>query len=810
MSVDEKDLPPNSAHIGESDTDEDDSEVASILSHDKRHRVSKGIEEKRTSEIVPNEAAPQFVVSRTEERQQRGLQNSESEPEMNFWEEGLKKSLEDLRVDCAAAVNFVVEPSSGLRRQESQSAITYAPYSPPPPSGAAFNYSLTGPLSSGSTSNSSMPSYSPKDNSASAAVDLSFKSLFDDVLRTAETECQRKIQPTAAADIKTANACESKAGFTYPLTDRPNPSTDPLNSRTDPLNPLKDLLFLDAYSCASTSYSEVPSSYPKDVAASDLTAGSAIHEIVRNAEAEYKWKEQAYIHQMRKTEDACRKKILETEVACQLKIGESEEAHKRIVQETADAYKRKIREAFRCNMCFFVPRAGAIRQCQNGHLFCSACAAWVTSNSCRRCQAPLRHRLAGDGTMRARSVERLIEAVDLEFACRHLNCGFSARKSVLAPHEGQCEHRAVPCPYGGCDREVPFRAVLEHIMNGHKAEHFCEDDHHFDDRVVGVYSVRFGEPFLDPYYNVPKLMYFEGSYFVANFSKVGGKYYAYMHIIGDAEQAKLFSVGISIGHGSQSRIFHQGQVFPVDKRAKDVLNERSGVLSFGRDGMYDALFHGAPDAKSSDWPKGLTCRQGIRLHLQITKVTSLQLSDFSESCSSEGPPVNWSEVEGAAATLGPPGGVCTNFNNITNENDGWGRSSRCGSRGFNFPSNPNSGNYSTNISATLVKNSSSGIPGQPRHRDHSRGRMYHLDTLNNSSGEQQPSLQPRHRGHSRERMHHVVEDFGNAVLPHQVPHGDSDSNSEFSNGNLGGPLVNNGFSGGQHRSQEHSRRGMYH
>ena len=203
------------------------------------------------------------------------------------------------------------------------------------------------------------------------------------------------------------------------------------------------------------------------------------------------------------------------------------------------------------------------------------------------------------------------------------------------------------------------------------------------------------------------------------------------------------------------------------------------MLSFSRDGMYDGLFHSSPPTKGSDWPEGLACRHGIRLHLQISKVTSPQQSDFSVSASPEDPLANWSEGEGVAATMEAAEWFQTNYHNITN--DRRIRRSMIGSRGLNFPSNTNSGIYSTTtISAPLVKNSSSVVPGQPRQRDQSRGRMYHLETLNNSSGEQ-----PRHRGHSRGRMYHV-ENVGNGDYP----------------------LVSNSASEGQPRSREPSR--IYH
>ena len=64
--------------------------------------------------------------------------------------------------------------------------------------------------------------------------------------------------------------------------------------------------------------------------------------------------------------------------------------------------------------------------------------------------------------------------------------------------------------------------------------------------------------------------------------------------------AKKLKVGISIGHGGQSCLVHIGQVFPIDAKRKDIIKEKSGVLSFSSIGMGETFFQ---DTKS----KGMKC-----------------------------------------------------------------------------------------------------------------------------------------------------------------------------------------------------------
>ena len=93
-------------------------------------------------------------------------------------------------------------------------------------------------------------------------------------------------------------------------------------------------------------------------------------------------------------------------------------------------------------------------------------------SNCAVCREPL-----GNKRIRALSVEQLIEAVDLELACKHPDCVFKAPKRDLLTHEMKCKYRIVPCPdkhclYDSAARKyfntvlLPRSAILQSSWNG--------------------------------------------------------------------------------------------------------------------------------------------------------------------------------------------------------------------------------------------------------------------------------------------------------------------------------------------------------
>ena len=78
-----------------------------------------------------------------------------------------------------------------------------------------------------------------------------------------------------------------------------------------------------------------------------------------------------------------------------------------------------------------------------------------------------------------------------------------------------------------------------------------------------------------------------------------GIFYSYVQIMGDEEEAKKFKVALTVG-SAQSGLVHIGQVFPIDAKMKDIIKEKSGVLSFSPTGMGETFFE---DVKSKDRKK---------------------------------------------------------------------------------------------------------------------------------------------------------------------------------------------------------------
>ena len=302
-------------------------------------------------------------------------------------------------------------------------------------------------------------------------------------------------------------------------------------------------------------------------------------------------------------------KMKETEAACNKKL-----------QEMKKSYEQKLHEAFQCNICLAVPR-DSIWQCQNGHLFCDSCME-RTSDSCSACRTPL-GRLEGDMRIRALGVEQVIDAVNFGFQCKY-ECDFSTMysKSELPSHERKCIFRPVPCPHIPCAKEkVVFCDVMGHIREEHGAQ---MAGLHLD----GTYNLTY---IVQQNGNIDRIyeLIFEAKQFVANVLKFKDTYYAFMHICGDSEEAKQFTVAITTGYGSQSAIFHQGQVFPIDRNAKDILKEKSGVVSFRPGGMYDCLFEDTQPFNTSN-------QKEITVQFKITKAASLnsqapQLTGFNVS-----------------------------------------------------------------------------------------------------------------------------------------------------------------------------------
>ena len=127
-----------------------------------------------------------------------------------------------------------------------------------------------------------------------------------------------------------------------------------------------------------------------------------------------------------------------------------------------------------------------------------------------------------------------------------------------------------------------------------------------------------------------KILKYQNQLFATRTHSVDGTFYAYMYILGDLEEAKKFKVAISVGQGTQSGIIHTGQIFPIDAKQKDIMKEKSGVLSFSSTGLGETLFE---DINMDDEKKRLQVCYKIMNAQEFTDGNTCKLvhSPFSAS-----------------------------------------------------------------------------------------------------------------------------------------------------------------------------------
>ena len=317
------------------------------------------------------------------------------------------------------------------------------------------------------------------------------------------------------------------------------------------------------------------------------------------------------------------------------------------VNQAINTLKRKIQDVYECAICLSITRDGQIVQCQRGHIFCSICLDKSNRTTCPTCEAPIDR----NNKIRALAAEKLIDSVDLEFPCKHADCHIRLPKTNLSSHEDKCEKRSVPCPDGGCNQQVPFHTLLRHMANS-KATATNTAGVIFQEFSVrqNLYTNNGGIT-----WSAVVVKYQRQTFFVT-FARVDGIYYTYVQIYGDIDEAKKYRATISVGYETQTGIVHHGKVFSIDAKASEILQERSGVLSFHKTGMAEAFFYdemvsgreskvirikfniskapggneAAPKVKSlvisSDTKESSVIKdlaRGVRLEIEVDKVTTV-------------------------------------------------------------------------------------------------------------------------------------------------------------------------------------------
>ena len=261
--------------------------------------------------------------------------------------------------------------------------------------------------------------------------------------------------------------------------------------------------------------------------------------------------------------------------------------------ESMTALKRKIQETIQCNVCLTVTREGQVLQCQNGHIFCEGCNRsnaddnsdqdsdndeGPRSNNCPTCRTPLQS-LTGNKRIRALGIEQLIEVVGLELQCKYDNCEFkTTSKSNLKSHHAKCEQRLVRCPDSCGDKNVTLCGLVDHLRLGNCNSDAPSSYIYRISKKDGILEVQYPKKKEKDFIWKKDVFSFQNKHFLAAFEKNQGDYYAFVYILGDAEEAKNYFATISAGHGSDDEtgcrrlIADTSNVFPIDKGDVEIVD----------------------------------------------------------------------------------------------------------------------------------------------------------------------------------------------------------------------------------------------
>ena len=195
------------------------------------------------------------------------------------------------------------------------------------------------------------------------------------------------------------------------------------------------------------------------------------------------------------------------------------------------------------------------------------------------------------------NLQESVYSMLFDSTCQHQNCEFSALENEITFHEKKCEYRMVPCPDDCCRKPgasrqslVPLHSLLEHIKFGKEEHRFilipqkpsvaATDGLDISDiGLHGNISTKKEQLLLDGAWPCSALQR-EDHVFLVKYMKRDEVFYAYVYIVGDLEDAKKFQATMVLSNSTRSLQFHKEQVFPIDARIDDILNQDDGVLSF--------------------------------------------------------------------------------------------------------------------------------------------------------------------------------------------------------------------------------------
>ncbi|CAD6254531.1 unnamed protein product [Miscanthus lutarioriparius] len=175
-----------------------------------------------------------------------------------------------------------------------------------------------------------------------------------------------------------------------------------------------------------------------------------------------------------------------------------------------------VHELLECPVCtnsMFPP----IHQCQNGHTLCSTCKARV-HNRCPTCRQEL-------GDIRCLALEKVAESLELPCKYYSLGCPEIFPYYSKIKHEAQCSLRPYNCPYAGSEcaaaGDIPY--LVSHLRDDHKVFH-CFGRYcclHFEAFQLGMAPI----------------------------------YMAFLHFMGDENEAKNYSYSLEVGANGRNMVW---------------------------------------------------------------------------------------------------------------------------------------------------------------------------------------------------------------------------------------------------------------
>lgn len=92
-----------------------------------------------------------------------------------------------------------------------------------------------------------------------------------------------------------------------------------------------------------------------------------------------------------------------------------------------------LEEEISCPICFEIP-IGQVFQCKNGHTICEACCA--TLRQCPECRVSY-----GDGKIRNRALEALLNKLSLDCPYKSYGCKEKVTRGNIENHSMNCAFR---------------------------------------------------------------------------------------------------------------------------------------------------------------------------------------------------------------------------------------------------------------------------------------------------------------------------------------------------------------------------------